>query len=279
MSRNGIKDLSISGGGEPFLSPDIDGILDAALDSGLRIRSITNGNVLKESTVERLLRTFEIRFSVDTPDAETYSKTRRTSPKMLSRTFENISRLVKARNLGGHQLEIGATCIIGPENKEQLERFADIMLGELGIDHVIYKTDIYGNVKPNAADTELVENQLKATRQKYGTRVDIRPDLGVFISGLSCVESHFKSVINPYGELFSCCLGAQPGETNGAKYGSVKAEIRGGNTNALTTIWRQTKDLRETMRRRVGCTNCNFTDREINGAFIDFRNNIPVIGS
>lgn len=273
MKALGIRDVSISGGGEPFLSPDIDGIFDTAYTNNLRIRTVTNGNVLNASTFLKVLRTQEIRFSVDTPDPETYRKMRRVSSQMLQITLDNIKRLVESRDSGKYPLEIGATCIICEDNAEQLEDLAKIMIGQLHVDHLIYKTDIYGKVKPSSMH-KIVEGQLDRVSESFKDRIDIRPDLGSFVSGQPCVESHFKSVLNPYGELYSCCLGAQPGETNGIRYGDIKAEIREGNPEPLRTVWERTKHIREIMLNGVSCTDCNFTDREINKAYIFYQNDI-----
>lgn len=267
MAFNNIRDLSVSGGGEPLLSTDIDGIYSSALDNGLRVRTVTNGNTLNQSSLELVLLTQEVRFSVDTPNPITYSKLRRVNPRLHAKTLDNITRLVQAKNSGGFALEIGTTCIIGEENAEELEEFADIMIGQIGVDHVIYKSDIYGNIKPDSEEATLVNQQLARAQEKYGDKIDYRPDLGGFEPGKPCAVPYFKAVLNSYGELYSCCLGAQPGERNGYKFGDVKAEIRNGNTDALVTVWEQTSDIRSKMLKKVGCMNCNFTDRKINNAY------------
>jgi len=279
MSTYGINNLSISGGGEPFLSQDIDGIYDLAFDHNLRVRTVTNGNVLNSSTMERVLHTQEIRFSIDSTDPNTYSKIRKVNPAMLQKTINNIGKLVEARNIGGYPLEIGATCIIGYENAGQIENFADLVLGHLGIDHVVYKYDAYGIIKPDSKDEKHVDTQLKRVKEVFGNKIDSRLDQGTFSTDQPCVESYFKSVLNPYGELFSCCLGAQPGETNGIKYGDIKAEIKSGNSNPLTTIWKKTRTARDAMRKKVDCTDCNFTDRETNAKYVVFQNDFKVKGT
>lgn len=268
MAFKNIRDLSISGGGEPFLSTDIDGIYSSALDNGLRVRTVTNGNTLNQSSLELVLLTQEIRFSIDTPNPMTYSKLRRVAPRLHAKTLDNITRLVQARNSGGFSLEIGATCVIGEENAGELEELADLMIGQIGVDHVIYKSDIYGNIKPNSEEAVLVDQQLARVKEKYASKIDYRPDPGGFESGKPCVVPYFKAVLNPYGEFYSCCLGAQPGERNGYKFGDVKAEVRNGNTDALATVWERTAGVRRKMIEKVGCTNCNVTDRKINNVYV-----------
>ena len=268
MASRNINDLSISGGGEPFLSKDIGGIFTSALEKGLRIRTVTNGNFLNQDLINLILQTQEIRFSIDTPDPQTYSKMRRVSQNLHSKTINNIDKLVKAKAATGSDLEIGATCIIGEDNAEQIERLADLMIRQLNIDHLIIKSDIYGVVKPDSNEQSSIESQLSRTKDKYGNKIDHRSTDGNFETGRPCVIPHFKSVINPYGEFYSCCLGAQPGEKNGYKFGDVKAEIEAGNPNALISVWEQTRKVREKMYQRVTCTNCNHTDRRINDIYL-----------
>ncbi len=267
MASKNIKDLSISGGGEPFLSSDIYGIFSLALDNGLRVRTVTNGNVLNQGLIDLVLRTQEIRFSIDTPDPMTYSKMRRVSPALHAKTINNIDQLVRAKSLSGSSLEIGATCIVGEDNAEQIEALADLMLGQLNIDHLIIKSDIYGNVKPSSGEQDSIATQITRVEDKYGDRVDHRSTDDEFETGKPCVVPHFKAVINPYGEFYSCCLGAQPGEKNGYRFGDVKSEIEAGNPSALITVWDRTKKVRDQMYKNVGCTNCNHTDRRINDAY------------
>lgn len=234
------------------------------------VRTVTNGNILNLELMNLILKTQEIRFSVDTPNPETYAYMRRVNSSLFGKTIENLKTLVSEKRRTNSNLEIGATCIISHQNSGQVAEFADLMLGEVAIDHVIYKSDIYGNVKPGKNDLRIVSEQLSQIKEKYGEKVDIRPDLGEFNSGQPCVVTSFKSVINPYGEFFSCCLGAQPGEKNGYKYGDVKSLIREGESNPISTIWAETGDIRQEMKRRVGCTDCNFTDREINVDYLKF---------
>lgn len=272
MTDLNINILSIAGGGEPFMFSNIIDVIDQAIANNLRVRIVTNGNFISPKAIDKILQCEEIRFSVDTPDPETYSKIRKVPARLHQRTLDNIARLVEAKKQRGSNVDIGATCIIGPNNATQLGEFSDLMLGQLGIDKVVFKYDIYGEFAADESSRAEVNNQLNAAKERYRDKVEIRPGLPDFQTGLPCIVSYFKTAINPYGELYSCCLGAQPKETNGYKLGNVADNIREGKTNPLAAVWKESRDTRLSMLKRVACASCNFTDRNINLQYIEHSN-------
>ncbi len=272
MADLNIDILSISGGGEPFLFKGIVGVIDQAIANNLRVRIVTNGNFISPEAIDRILQCEEIRFSIDTPDPETYSRIRKIPASLHQKTLDNIVGLVEARQQRGGNVDIGSTCIIGSDNVAQLTQFADLMLDQLGIDKVVFKYDIYGEFAADASYRAGVDSQLKTAKLQHGDKVEIRPELPDFQTGLPCIVPYFKSAINPYGELYSCCLGAQPKEVNGYKLGNVADNIRKGKTNPLETVWKESRDIRLSMLKKVACTSCNFTDRNINLQYTEHSN-------
>jgi len=169
-----------------------------------------------------------------------------------------------ARNSQHSQLQVGISCIVGPENWGQLEKLADEVLGEIGVDVLVLKHDVYGRYSPSPEYENMVRGQLSTITKKYPKRVEERTKLGKFEQGLGCAVPYFKSVINPYGELFSCCLGSQPGEVNGYYFGSIREAIKEGEDHPFEKIWKDSSQVRLEMLERVECKSCNFTDRRIN---------------
>lgn len=269
MTNLNINTLSIAGGGEPFMFKGIVDVIDQAIANNLRVRIVTNGNFISSEAIDKILQCEEIRFSVDTPDPETYSKMRKVSPRLHQRTLDNITKLVEQKKQRGGNVDIGSTCIIGPDNAAQLIQFADLMLGQLGIDKVVFKHDIYGEFAADESSRAEINSQLNVARERYGDKVEIRSELPDFKTGFPCVVPHFKSAINPYGELYSCCLGAQPKEINGYKLENIADSIRKGKTNPLEIVWKESRGTRLSMLKQVACTSCNFTDRNINLQYAD----------
>lgn len=269
LASNNVRDLSISGGGEPFLSKITPSIIKSALSHDMTIRIVTNGNFLPHSSIDDLIRCEEIRYSIDTDDPNTYAKIRRVQPRLFDYTLKNISTLINARNRENSSLSIGATFIIGEYNLEQIERFAELMLLGIGIDKVIYKHDIYR--KFSSSDSDDIKQRLYDLQSVYDQQIETRPMLPAFISDEACVVPYFKPVINPIGNLYSCCLGAQPEEMNGYLFGSIKESIDKGSSTPFQEVWNKSRTIREKMRERVQCTNCNYTDRILNSQFKVFK--------
>lgn len=269
ISDLGIKELSISGGGEPFLSEDIRVLLAEAKSKDINIRIVTNGNFIPEGILSDIVSCTEIRFSIDTVDPETYASIRNVKPSLLNVTLNNIKRVVLEKRERKTNIQIGATFIINPQNQEQISDFASLLLGKIGIDKVIYKYDIYGRYVPHGDQTR-IKKSLLLIKKHWGDGVDVRNSLGDFVSGSPCVVPYFKSVVNPYGDVYSCCLGSQPGEINGFFLGNVTQDLKDENNNSFAQVWKKSKSIRDEMLKGVRCVDCNFTDREINESYVSF---------
>lgn len=261
----GVSEISISGGGEPLLYKDMAGLLDKLSGSELGVRIVTNGNFLPNSLVEKILKIKEIRFSVDTLDTSTYNSMRGLPPssKLLSRTLQNIKTLVAARNNDADSsLSIGTTFLANPYNATQAVYFAEFMIEEVGVDAVVFKRDIHGTQDPSEKQIEKLEEDLEYLDKKYPGKVDVRQPIDRDnINGNPCVIPYLKIALNPYGQVFSCCLGSQPGENNGEMFGAWR------HTGSLEELWQQSRDKRTLMLGGVACTGCNATDQALNNAY------------
>lgn len=86
--------------GEPFMMKDIDALLDAFGDRGKLLEVTTNGQVLTDVNIRKLLgRNVHLYISLDAATPETYAKLRNT---FFTRLLENVRRLVKAKGGRGH---------------------------------------------------------------------------------------------------------------------------------------------------------------------------------
>jgi radical SAM protein with 4Fe4S-binding SPASM domain len=270
MSRLNINILSISGGGEPFLYKSILGVINEAIKNGLEVRIVTNGSLIGVKAIDLLIKCKEIRFSVDTPDSKTYSVIRKVSEQLYEKVLDNISKLVKVKEKSNSDLNIGASCIIGRNNVNQLTEFADLMLDSLKIDTVVFKYDVYDKFSADKKFQRVIADQLRTIKDKYGKKAEIRGKLPKFEIGLPCVMSYFKCAVDPYGQLYSCCLAAQPKEKDGYKLGNIKDNIRKGYNNPLATVWKESKNVRLSILKRTVCNSCNFTDRNINSNYMEW---------
>jgi wyosine [tRNA(Phe)-imidazoG37] synthetase (radical SAM superfamily) len=75
MSDCNIPACILSGGGEPTIYPQFDGILDELIKHKIEVGLITNGSGLSKDRVEKIAKHFKwIRMSMDASDQETHKK-------------------------------------------------------------------------------------------------------------------------------------------------------------------------------------------------------------
>lgn len=89
-----ISDCKLHGGGEPFLHPQIERVLEVFLEEGVRLNTVTNAQVITERLGKLIGETFStLTVSVDGGDAQTYEYVRlRSRWSKLLRGIEFINR-------------------------------------------------------------------------------------------------------------------------------------------------------------------------------------------
>ena len=249
-----IQFLSISGGGEPFLDKRTLEIIKLGNNLGLETRIVTNGNLLTQKIKEELMRSREIRFSIDAINPDTYSSIRHVPKFMLSQTLDNIRNLIAMKNENRSTLNIGTTFLINDKNYGEVTDFCKYMLNS-GLDSVIIKHDIYATKIVSSEKLNKIKDKILKIND---SRIEFREKINPLVRGIKCYIPYFKIAINPYGEIFSCCLGSQPIEKNGYLLGNLHNET-------LQEIWMKSKPIRQRMKSQgVKCEDCNYTDYLIN---------------
>lgn len=254
LSRLGIDHLSVAGGGEPLMDQRASSVYERADKHGLRVRTVSNGNFLRDAVLECILNTAELRISVDAATPETYSELRNVPGELYDRTIQNLEHVLAERDQRNTDLEVGTTFLINDTNKDEAVQFAEEMV-ERGVDEIIYKHDIYGLVTTDAEELANLQSQLEGIDDDV---VEVRPKLEMDVPGTRCFIPYFKTAITPYGDVFSCCLGTQPGEDAGYGLGNLWEQ-------SFEQIWSSSADIRYDMRTDgVDCSSCNHTDYKIN---------------
>ncbi len=103
--------IRLTGGGEPLLHKDMLSLIEYSKSKGARIWLNTNGSLLTENTVDRLLaaNTDIIEVSVDAADPDTYSKVR--TGLNFDRLKRNVNYLVNKRNQNKGETKIVVSVI------------------------------------------------------------------------------------------------------------------------------------------------------------------------
>lgn len=259
LAGAGVCEVSVSGGGEPMFYLGIGEVLGHIARSPLDLRLVTNANVIPDDAVPALMDAAEVRVSIDSVNSAVYNEQRgMRGGNLLDRTLKNLRMLVTTRERTGGRVRIACTFLVSELNQAEIEQFAAVLIGDVGVDTVVYKQDIYGRITFEDAE---VRHRLDRVARDHGDRVEIRvEDIDDEIGG-PCGVAYSKVAFNPYGELYSCCLGSQPGEKNGSLFGSLRA------AGGFRKLWENSADSRRSMLfDGVSCQDCNHTDRLINVA-------------
>lgn len=128
------KSLYVTGG-EPLMYPHLDMLFETARRAECGLTMVTNGALLTDRNIERILRNglFRVKFSLDAATQQTYSKIRGGN---LNKVLRNISRLAEAKranNISWPMLEVGFVAM--RSNIMELPKFV-AMAAKVGINHV-----------------------------------------------------------------------------------------------------------------------------------------------
>jgi MoaA/NifB/PqqE/SkfB family radical SAM enzyme len=94
LHDGGVKEIMLSGGGEPFMHPRIMDIIELIKKRGIKLNIITNFTLLDKEKIKKIveLNVDYITASIWAGDAETYVK---THPNQNKKTFRNIKKNLK----------------------------------------------------------------------------------------------------------------------------------------------------------------------------------------
>lgn len=119
-----LKTVMLAGMGEPLLHPEIDALIRAFAEAGVRTELLTNGTLLTREKAEKLLDAglSMLWMSVDGFDRESYEQVH------IGSRFDLIRRNLEIFDEIRGSCALGITFVITRENRQQLERinaFAD----------------------------------------------------------------------------------------------------------------------------------------------------------
>ena len=216
MQEMGIKGLHVTGGGSPECHPDFDYIIDEGLKREFEMAIATNGTLLNEKRLEKLVKFKWIRFSVDTSNAETFKIIKGAGTGTFDKVINNIKRLVVLRKeykdvLTPEDCIIGFSVIVCNENWKEIFECAKLAK-ELGCQNIRYSLahtpqgdkifegdwikieELLENAKKLEDDTFKVfsfKNRINELRGDYGPQM--------------CNYHHFVAAVSPTG-VYPCCF-------------------------------------------------------------------------
>ena len=267
----GVRHISFSGGGEPFLYSQIRDVLELGIEHDFNFRLVTNGTLIKKSDYPTLSKIDEIRFSINAIFPSTYSLITSSKSAYLSAILQHISNLVKMKSHLGYGPQIGASLTIQEENIDEVYLFIETMLLDYAVDSVIIKNDIYESTLEHIEKSFDFSDKLNELKSKLHSTQNIelrQPLKDENVGRIPCFVPYFKVAINPYGDVFTCCLGAQPEDQGGYLLGNLLH-------SSFESIWKKSYSSRINLQRNLhDCQSCNYNDHKINTQFLGYKNEV-----
>lgn len=159
LSRMGTKAVTFSGGGEPLMHPQIVGVMQHALNQGLDLSIITNGQNLVKERARVLASAKWVRVSMDYTNGAQMRIFRNVPEKSFDSVIRNIHEFSKIKNL---DCDLGVNYIVHNKNYKNLYEFSKL-LKESGVQNVryspMYVPEFYEYHKPieQAVNDELTK--------------------------------------------------------------------------------------------------------------------------
>lgn len=195
ISDMGVKAVTFSGGGEPLIYPYIVEAMQRILDTGIDLSVITNGQLLKGDRAQVLSKAKWVRISLDSADADTYSKIRQLPSDAFVEVCENIRNFSQIKQKG---CELGVNFVVNHENASQVYDTARLVKS-LGVDHIKFTArvtkDLFQYHKPFRANVK--EQIYRAKAELEDGKFDvINKYEGDFDSALVFHRNYNKCYIN-----------------------------------------------------------------------------------
>lgn len=122
--------------GEPFMMKNVDELLDAFGTRGKVLELTTNGQILTDANIARLLgRNVHLYVSLDAATADTYAKLRNPT---FDRLLDNVRRLVAAKGGRGRLPLVYAVFMPMKANAHEVDAFVKLA-DELGVDRLVLR--------------------------------------------------------------------------------------------------------------------------------------------
>ena len=243
MSENGLKRIDIVGGLEPLLNKEAFlAIIDEAHEYGIKIRVFTNGYAMhpaNEEVIKRLLydNVERVDISLRGGTAETHlGVVGGRDPKDFEKLKNNIKHLTSERDRLGSSLKVSVNFVLVPVNFRELpEMFS--LVDELKADIIGLGTNnVIGREQLDLSRFEQADlaRMLLQAKEKMDSgrmrRFEIATNESIdrmvlefkhygavpavyryyFEHPKLCYNHFMRPVINPYGNIYKCCLVGQP---------------------------------------------------------------------
>jgi len=135
----GVKSVAMIGDGEPLMNPAVYDAVDCGYDCGLDLSMGTNGILLKDDKLPKLLKKLVyLRFNISAAAPQAYSKIHLCPERMFNIAIEKIRKCVEIKKKLSLKITIGMQMVLIPECADQIIPLSKLG-AELGVDYLVIK--------------------------------------------------------------------------------------------------------------------------------------------
>jgi MoaA/NifB/PqqE/SkfB family radical SAM enzyme len=161
----GCEEISISGGGEPFIIPDIMKMIEHTKKLGFNLKIFTNFSRINLKNIDNFIKwevdRFEVNISAGTE--ETYCKVRRLKSKDWNLLIDNLTYLKENRKT--KRPEINYVVIVTKENIEEIDEIFELAI-KLGCCFIDFR-DLVSQGVYKGEDLLPSEKQIEVFNKKF----------------------------------------------------------------------------------------------------------------
>ena len=265
MKEMGVKSVTFSGGGEPLAYPYITETMQKVIDSGIDLSIISNGVLLKDENAKILSNAKWVRLSIDSCNANIYSKLRGVPLTWFGILCDNIENFAKIKN---DKCELGVNFVIGKDNYKDIYEMARLMKS-LGVNHVKFTPLISNETEEyHAPFKQEVIDSLSKAKELEGNRFRV---IDLYTSDFERIASGVKMFNRPYKTCYMKKLICIIAANQKVYHCQDKAYLSNGVVGDLKNrrfkdVWfdRETIEKADKFDARIGCTeHCVHDDRNI----------------
>lgn len=166
----GTKAIELTGGGEPFVYPHIDPLLDLIHELGFDLGIVSHGGAITAARAQAVGMTRGwkwARISIDASDRTTYAQMRQVAESQWDRAWAAVKNLAAERDQRADpEIRVGCGFVVTRENFAQVYRFCEIAK-EHGSDNVRLSVRFgpEGNDYYGPAMLDVAEEQARLAKQ------------------------------------------------------------------------------------------------------------------
>jgi MoaA/NifB/PqqE/SkfB family radical SAM enzyme len=210
-------------GGEPFVRKDCAELLEHSLSFGMVTHVNTNGHLLDDALIDRLvgMGLDSVNVSLDAAEAATHDRLR-GHPGSFERVTDRIAALARARDRSksSRRTRVAITSVLTPDNADQVVAMADLAeklgadsLGFIPMHEYVGRTELaeVAPERPWAAKMAKATEELKRLKAERSILENSEGYIALFSdcfagrpSPIRCRAPDWSLVVDCYGRVFPC---------------------------------------------------------------------------